>query len=140
MESASLMRHYQILDSTNVQGWHPHAIVRWLLFLLPLIYLFVVLYYVLKRIQWVRLQNWVSTQGSNPHVLMLTTLFALSVFGIGLYVPSADAWSAREWVLWTAALIFGAFTLLSYSTHDSCGLHVGLAIAAFLGFFWFFFN
>ncbi len=127
MESASLMRHYQILDSTNVQGWHPHAIVRWLLFLLPLIYLFVVLYYVLKRIQWVRLQNWVSTQGSNPHVLMLTTLFALSVFGIGLYAA-------------IAALIFGAFTLLSYSTHDSCGLHVGLAIAAFLGFFWFFFN
>jgi hypothetical protein len=42
--------------------------------------------------------------------------------------------------LWTAALIFGAFTLLAYSTHDDCGVHVGLAIAAFIGFFWFLFN
>lgn len=42
--------------------------------------------------------------------------------------------------MWTCALIFGAFTLLAYSRHDDCGAHVGLALAAFIGFFWFFFN
>lgn len=42
--------------------------------------------------------------------------------------------------MWTYALIFGGFSLLAYSRNDDCGPYVGLAIGAFLGFFWFFFN
>ena len=140
METTSLMRHFQSTYVPEVQGWHPHTLVRWLFFLIPLIYFFAVLYSVLKRIQWLRVKEWITTQGVNSHVLMLTLLFAVSVFGIGLYAVIADAWSTKEWVLWTAALVFGAFTLLAFSTNDSCGVNVGLVLAALLGFAWFFFN
>lgn len=94
MESLSL-RHYQILDATNVQGWHPHDVVRWFFFLLPLIYFFAVLYYVWRRLTWTRNQSWVNTQGSDPHIQILTVIFALLVFGIGLYAVIANAWSTR---------------------------------------------
>jgi hypothetical protein len=62
------------------------------------------------------------------------------LLAIGIYAVIADAWSTKEWVLWTAILIFGGLTILAYATHDSCGVNVGLVLAALLGFAWFFFN
>ena len=72
--------------------------------------------------------------------MILFGLFELIVFGYGLYAVITDAWSTKEWVLWTFALIFGAFTLLAFATNDSCGVNVGLILAALLGFAGFFFH
>jgi uncharacterized membrane protein YcjF (UPF0283 family) len=99
-----------------------------------------VAYSVLKRIERLRIREWVSTQASTANLHMLSLLFALSVIGIGLYAVILDAWSTKEWVLWTSALIFGALTILAYSTHDSCGVNVGLVIASLLGLACLFFN
>jgi len=141
MSYLSLNRHDQILTNSNdVQGWHPGAFWRWIFFLLPLAYFLVTLYLVLRRFISTRQKSWVHTQGADSHVQLLGGLVALFYFLIGFYSVIADAWSTREWVIWTYALVFGAFSILAYSLHDDCGVHVGLAISAFLGFFWFFFN
>lgn len=99
MENFSLMRHDQlhdqILESGNVQGWHPHPVIRWLMFLIPLIYLLGVLYSVWKRLIFTRHQTWVNTQGSDRAVQILGYLYIIFVFVIGLLAAIKDAWSTR---------------------------------------------
>jgi len=57
----------------------------------------------------------------------------------GIYAAIADAWSTKEWVLWTSVLVFGGLTMLAYSTHHSCGVNIGLIIATILSITTFFF-
>ena len=54
METVSLIRHYQTVSTSELQGWHPHNIVRWLFFALPLLYFILIECNVFKRLQWLR--------------------------------------------------------------------------------------
>jgi len=96
MSYLTLDRHDQILHhSSQGQGWHPHVIIRWLFFLIPLIYFIGVALSVLRRFLSTRQRSWVNTQGTDAHIQLLGAIILISYVVIGLYSVIADAWSTR---------------------------------------------
>jgi hypothetical protein len=111
---------------------HPDQTGRILYFVLPFLFAVITNIALFTRNNRVHQNNFVRTYPSSPYILVSVFITIIGVAVIGIHAVLADAWTVKEWLLFTIICALLGLKSLIYSADTNATLFITVVVTIFL--------